>query len=94
MTEPQRLTKIVATWGPAVASEEMLRGLIAAGVDLFRLNFSHATHEEVADAVPRIRALAEAEGRPVGLLQDIQVKPGRRPRPVLADGRERDCTRQ
>ena len=72
MAEPQRLTKIVATWGPAVASEEMLRGLIAAGVDLFRLNFSHATHEEVADAVPRIRALAEAEGRPVGLLQDIQ----------------------
>ena len=72
MSDPRRLTKIVATWGPAVASEEMLRALIAAGVDLFRLNFSHATHEEVTDAVPRIRALAEAEGRPVGLLQDIQ----------------------
>ena len=72
MAHPRRLTKIVATWGPAVASDEMLRGLIAAGVDVFRLNFSHATHKEVADAVPRIRALAEAAGRPVGLLQDIQ----------------------
>ena len=34
MADPQRLTKIVATWGPAVASDEMLRGLIAAGVDI------------------------------------------------------------
>ena len=72
MGETHRLTKIVATWGPAVASEERLRGLIRAGVDVFRLNFSHATHAEVADAVPRIRALAEEEGRTVGLLQDIQ----------------------
>ena len=85
MADPRRLTKIVATWGPAVASDDMLRGLIDAGVDVFRLNFSHATHEEVAAAVPRIRALAEAAGRPVGLLQDIQG-PRLRTGP-LADGR-------
>ena len=72
MGEIPRLTKIVATWGPAVASDEMLRALIIAGVDVFRLNFSHATHEELADAVPRIRAIADAEGRSVGLMQDIQ----------------------
>ncbi|MCH7607704.1 MAG: pyruvate kinase [Chloroflexi bacterium] len=72
MADHGRLTKIVATWGPAVASDEMLRGLIAAGVDVFRLNFSHATHQEVSAAVPRIRELAEAAGRSVGLLQDIQ----------------------
>ncbi len=90
MAHPRRLTKIVATWGPAVASDEMLRGLIAAGVDVFRLNFSHATHEEVADAVPRIRALAEAAGRPVGLLQDIQG-PRLRTGP-LPDGKPAELT--
>ena len=72
MVNVERLTKIVATWGPAVASEERLRGLIQAGVDVFRLNFSHGTHEQFEDAIPRIRALAAAEGRHVALLQDIQ----------------------
>jgi pyruvate kinase len=68
----QRLTKIVATWGPAVASEERLRAIVDAGVDVFRLNFSHATHAELEEAVPRIRAVADSAGRQVALLQDIQ----------------------
>ncbi len=72
MTKPQRRTKIVATWGPALASTERLRDVILAGVDVFRLNFSHATREEVDEVVPRIRALSEELGRPVALLQDIQ----------------------
>ena len=68
----QRLTKIVATWGPAVASEERLRAVVDAGVDVFRLNFSHATHAELEEAVPRIRAVADSAGRQVALLQDVQ----------------------
>ena len=72
MANAQRLTKIVATWGPAVASEERLRELIVAGVDVFRLNFSHGTKEEFGRAVPLIRSLADAAGRQVALLQDIQ----------------------
>jgi pyruvate kinase len=69
---PSKLTKIVATWGPAIAADEQIARLINAGVDVFRLNFSHANHDEIADAVPRIRALAKAAGRPISLLQDIQ----------------------
>jgi pyruvate kinase len=67
-----RRTKIVATWGPAVSGEAELRSLIQVGVDVFRLNSSHATHAELEEAIPRIRRLANEEGRPVALLQDIQ----------------------
>ena len=72
MADFYRRTKIVATWGPAVASEDALRRLVRAGVDVFRLNFSHGTHEEFEEAVPRIRRVAAEEGRVVALLQDIQ----------------------
>lgn len=67
-----RHTKIVATLGPALASEERLREAILAGVDVFRMNFSHASHEELAVAAPRIRAISAELRRPVALLQDIQ----------------------
>ena len=67
-----RRTKIVATWGPAIASDDVLRKVIAAGVDVFRLNFSHATHEELARAVPRIREIAKEQHRTIALMQDIQ----------------------
>jgi pyruvate kinase len=72
MANGKRRTKIVATWGPAVASEERLRGLIRAGVNVFRLNFSHGTHADFEEAIPRIRAIAAEEGVHLGLLQDIQ----------------------
>ncbi len=67
-----RRTKIVATWGPAVAPEPVLRRVIRAGVDVFRLNFSHATHAELEEAVPLIRRVATEEGRIIALLQDVQ----------------------
>ncbi|MDA1035712.1 MAG: pyruvate kinase [Chloroflexi bacterium] len=67
-----RRTKIVATWGPAIASDDTLRKAISAGVDVFRLNFSHSTHEEFAQAIPRIRAMANELGANIALLQDIQ----------------------
>lgn len=67
-----RRTKIVATWGPAISTDDSIRHLLRAGVDVFRLNFSHALHEEIAEIVPRIRAIAAEENRHVAMLQDIQ----------------------
>ena len=50
-----RLTRIVATLGPASFDEEVLRKLITAGVDVFRLNFSHGTHESHRAALETVR---------------------------------------
>jgi pyruvate kinase len=67
----RRRTKIVATVGPASREPEMLRELIEAGVDVFRLNFSHGTAGEHAENVERIRAAAADAGREVGTLGDL-----------------------
>jgi pyruvate kinase len=75
-----RHTKIVATLGPASSSDAMLDELIAAGVDIFRLNFSHGTHETHAATYARVRAAAERGGRPVAILQDLsgpKIRTGR-----------------
>ncbi len=66
------LTKIVATVGPASADEATLARLMDAGVDVFRLNFSHGTHADHAETVARVRALAAERGAVVALLQDLQ----------------------
>src|SRR6478672_7786754 len=68
----QRRAKIVATVGPASASHEMLRALFLAGVDTFRLNFSHGTHEDHARVHGAIRALEAEMKLPIGILQDLQ----------------------
>ncbi|MFP4056944.1 MAG: pyruvate kinase [Candidatus Brocadiia bacterium] len=65
-------TKIVATLGPASDSEEGIRQLIEAGVDVFRLNFSHGTHQRHQAAFERIRRLADELGANVCALQDLQ----------------------
>ena len=67
-----RRAKIVATVGPASASPEMLKALFEAGVDAFRLNFSHGAHEDHARVHGAIRALEREVGRPIGILQDLQ----------------------
>src|ERR1035437_2248916 len=67
-----RRAKIVATVGPASGSSEMLEALFLAGVDTFRLNFSHGTHEDHAKVHAAIRALEQKIGRPIGILQDLQ----------------------
>jgi pyruvate kinase len=68
----QRRTRIVATIGPASRSPEMVLTLARAGVDVFRLNFSHGAHEDHAGALAAVRA-AEAEiGRPLAALADLQ----------------------
>jgi len=71
MTEMKR-TKIVATWGPSCAVPGMAEKLIAAGVNLFRLNFSHGTHEEKLSALQMIREASEACKIPVGVIADLQ----------------------
>ena len=70
--KPRRRTKIVATIGPASWDESTLRGLIAAGMDVARLNFSHGDHAGHSRSAERLRALAEEAGRPVAILQDLQ----------------------
>lgn len=67
-----RRAKIVATVGPASASPEMLKSLFETGVDTFRLNFSHGSHEDHAAVFRSIRALEREAERPIGILQDLQ----------------------
>src|SRR5215472_3517536 len=68
----QRSAKIVATLGPASSSPEMLRALFDAGVDVFRCNFSHGTHDDHRRLFANIRAVEADTGRPVGILADLQ----------------------
>ena len=67
-----RRTKIVATIGPATSSPERIGQLLAAGMDVARLNFSHGTYEDHRHAVERVRSAAEEAGRPIAILQDLQ----------------------
>ena len=66
-----RLTKIIATVGPACRDEAVLEALVASGTDVFRLNFSHGTHEEHGEVITRIRGVAARAGRHVAILQDL-----------------------
>jgi pyruvate kinase len=66
-----RQTKIVATIGPASRHRDELEKMIAAGMDVARLNFAHGDMDEHAEIVAEVRAAAEAVGREVGILQDV-----------------------
>ncbi len=68
----QRKTKIVATVGPASESEEMLLALAKAGVNVFRLNFSHGTHADHQIRIDRIRKINKEHGFKCAILQDLQ----------------------
>ncbi|MCB1680321.1 MAG: pyruvate kinase [Alphaproteobacteria bacterium] len=67
-----RQTKIVATIGPATADKEMIEALFEAGVDVFRMNFSHGTHEGHRQVLDRIRGLEHEKDRPIGVIADLQ----------------------
>ncbi len=67
-----RRTKIVCTIGPASSSEETLRAMIRAGMDVARVNFSHGTHESHAALIAAVRDAAAKEGKVVAILQDLQ----------------------
>jgi len=95
MAEPYRpthtrRTKIVATIGPASRDEETLIALLRAGVNVCRLNCSHASHEGIRQDVARIRRAASKLDRPVAILLDLQgpkIRTGKMTSPlVLEDG--------
>ncbi|MDG1571611.1 pyruvate kinase [Robiginitalea sp. M366] len=68
----QKKTKIVATLGPATSNKETLRDMIHAGVDVFRINFSHANYEDVEARIRMIRELSEELGIHTAILADLQ----------------------
>jgi pyruvate kinase len=67
-----RRTKIVATIGPATSHPDVLRSLIEAGANTFRLNFSHGDHEDHHRSIRMIRQVSFELNQPVGVLQDLQ----------------------
>ncbi len=68
----RRKTKILATLGPASNTRPMMRALFDAGVDVFRINMSHTSHDMLKQMVADLRALADEVGRPIGILCDLQ----------------------
>jgi pyruvate kinase len=88
----KRKAKIVATIGPASQSEAVLRQLIAAGLNVARLNFSHGTHEEHAARIQAIRKVAAELDTTVAILQDLQgpkVRVGKLNQPLFLKAAER-----
>ncbi len=67
----RRRTRIVATVGPSSATDEVIAALVEAGVDVFRLNFSHGNHEVHGQSIARIRRVAERLGRHTAILADL-----------------------
>ncbi|HHD74540.1 MAG TPA: pyruvate kinase, partial [Nitratifractor sp.] len=66
-----RKTKIVITLGPVTANQESVESLIKRGVNVFRLNFSHGTHEIHKNSIKLIRDASKKLGKEVAILQDI-----------------------
>lgn len=67
-----RNAKIVATLGPASTRRETIEALFNAGADVFRLNFSHGTHDDHQQRLAIIREIEKEAGRPIGVLLDLQ----------------------
>jgi pyruvate kinase len=67
-----RRGKIVCTLGPATSSDESVRALVEAGMDVARLNFSHGDYSDHKTSYDRVRAASDATGRAVGVLADLQ----------------------
>jgi pyruvate kinase len=68
----RRRTKIIATLGPASSTMEVLQRLLMTGADVFRLNFSHGSHDDHAARIAIIRDLERHVGHPIGILADVQ----------------------
>lgn len=68
----QKRTKIVATLGPATSSREILKQMILEGVDVFRVNFSHADYDTVKKTIKTIRSLSDELDTHVAILGDLQ----------------------
>jgi len=72
MANKRKKTKIVATLGPASSSKEILKAMLDEGVDVFRINFSHADYEDVKTRIKLIRELNEEYGFNAAILGDLQ----------------------
>jgi len=87
-----RRAKIVATLGPGSADPALVAALIAAGMDVARLNASHGTQEQLAELIGTVRAAAEDAGKPTAILLDLQgprIRVGNLPSPLtLTVGQE------
>ena len=86
MSARLRMTKIVATIGPASREPELLSALLSAGVDVCRINCYHADADAIRADVARIRRAASALGRNVGILLDLQgpkIRTGKVPEPLV-----------
>ncbi len=68
----RKKTKIVATLGPATSTKEVLKAMLEEGVDVFRINFSHADYDDVAERIKMIRELNEEYGYNAAILGDLQ----------------------
>lgn len=90
IVRPDRLTKIVATIGPVSREPSVLADLVDAGVDVIRINGSHATADSIRSDVARVRRVSADAGRPVAILLDLQgpkIRVGRMVSPLqLAPG--------
>ena len=67
-----RKTKIVCTLGPAVDSEEKIKNLVNAGMNVARLNFSHGTHESHLETLGKVRRVRDQLGKPVAVMLDTK----------------------
>ncbi|MDR1397048.1 MAG: pyruvate kinase [Desulfarculales bacterium] len=88
MEQSVRKTKIVCTLGPATSSPEMIEKMIAAGMNVARLNFSHGSYESHANTYNSIRKAAERHNRHVGILQDLsgpKIRLGELPREIILE---------
>ena len=72
MSHTRKKTKIVATLGPAISSKKMLHKMVEAGVNVFRINFSHADYEDVKMRIKLIREINEEYGFNASILADLQ----------------------
>jgi len=72
MIPSTRKTKIIATLGPASSTQPMIENLMTAGVDLFRLNFSHGSCDEKKNIIRIVRQLAKSRDAAIGILADLQ----------------------
>ena len=68
----RKKTKIVATLGPATSTKEVLKAMMEEGVDVFRVNFSHADYKDVEERIKMIRELNEEFGFNAAILGDLQ----------------------
>jgi len=72
MSKYQKRSKIVATLGPSTESQERIKQLIEAGMDVARLNFAYGEYDFHAKVIDRVRKMSEEVDRPIGILQDVR----------------------